>query len=229
MRYFVSFKSYTSLYNSFMEFEDAKYSEVWNQVIREYPLALDQVLSEPEFSRMFGNFTHRQPKIVPFGTECIVYETDEVTGSHTDEVVATYPVHKHVVLKHKTDVSSIVDWFKEAKPKPDIDDVLVQIGCHIEEFGEMLEALGYDPKVIMNWADDFKAKKPAIKHKLEDLKSNTGLLDSLADQMVTATGIATQLGMDIDGALTEVNRSNYSKFEDGKPIFDKNGLSLIHI
>lgn len=30
-------------------------------------------------------------------------------------------------------------------------------------------------------------------------------------------------GFDIVGALQEVNRSNWSKFENGEPIFDENG------
>lgn len=49
-----------------------------------------------------------------------------------------------------------------------------------------------------------------------------GLLDSLADQIVTATGVGTFLGMNVPGALAEVNRSNYSKFEDGEPVFNEN-------
>lgn len=48
------------------------------------------------------------------------------------------------------------------------------------------------------------------------------ILDSLADQIVTATGIGTFLGMNVPGALSEVNRSNYSKFVDGNPIFNEN-------
>ena len=49
------------------------------------------------------------------------------------------------------------------------------------------------------------------------------LLDSLADQIVTATGVGTFLGMNVPGALAEVNRSNYSKFNaEGEPIFNEN-------
>jgi len=48
------------------------------------------------------------------------------------------------------------------------------------------------------------------------------LLDALADQIVTATGVGTFLGMNVPGALAEVNRSNYSKFEDGEPVFNEN-------
>lgn len=54
------------------------------------------------------------------------------------------------------------------------------------------------------------------------IKDSVELLDSLADQIVTATGVGTFLGMNVPGALAEVNRSNYSKFEDGEPIFNEN-------
>ena len=53
-------------------------------------------------------------------------------------------------------------------------------------------------------------------------KDRIGLLDSIADQIVTATGVGTFLGMNVPGALAEVNRSNYSKFEDGEPVFNEN-------
>lgn len=54
------------------------------------------------------------------------------------------------------------------------------------------------------------------------VKDRVELLDSLADQIVTATGVGTFLGMNVPGALAEVNRSNYSKFdEDGNPIFNE--------
>lgn len=50
-----------------------------------------------------------------------------------------------------------------------------------------------------------------------------GMLDALADQIVTATGVGTFLGMNVPGALAEVNRSNYSKFNaEGEPIFNEN-------
>lgn len=54
------------------------------------------------------------------------------------------------------------------------------------------------------------------------IKDSVELLDSLADQIVTATGVGTFLGMNVPGALSEVNRSNYSKFEDGEPVFNEN-------
>lgn len=72
--------------------------------------------------------------------------------------------------------------------------------------------------------------KDAIDHVGNLLKKEEGvvvkdpvdLLDSLADQIVTATGVGTFLGMNVPGAVSEVNRSNYSKFEDGEPVFNEN-------
>ena len=49
------------------------------------------------------------------------------------------------------------------------------------------------------------------------------LLDDLCDQIVPAVGVAYMLGMDIEGALAEVNRSNWSKFEGGVPVFNEHG------
>ena len=55
------------------------------------------------------------------------------------------------------------------------------------------------------------------------LDSRRELLDALCDQIVTAVGVAYMLGMDIQGALNEVNRSNWSKFVDGKAVFNEQG------
>lgn len=49
------------------------------------------------------------------------------------------------------------------------------------------------------------------------------LLDALADITVTTTGVAYFAKMKWDEALNEVNRSNFSKFEDGKPLLNENG------
>ena len=43
------------------------------------------------------------------------------------------------------------------------------------------------------------------------------VLDAICDQIVTAVGVAYMMGMDIEGALAEVNRSNWSKFKGGLP------------
>jgi hypothetical protein len=50
------------------------------------------------------------------------------------------------------------------------------------------------------------------------------LLDSLADQIVTAVGVGVCAKMDMNAAVTEVNESNWSKFNyKGYPEFDEHG------
>ena len=115
-----------------------------------------------------------------------------------------------------------VDWFREAVREPTDRNRVVQIGVHIEEFSEMLDAIGcaQPAKDMADAADMFKAGKIQF----SDLKiDREELLDALADQIVTAAGIATLFGMDIVGALQEINRSNHSKFVDGRAVFDANG------
>ena len=118
-------------------------------------------------------------------------------------------------------------WFEIAVPNPTSKNISTQVGCHLEEVAEMLNALtNADPEL----ASKMGFLSEAIDHVGNLIKKNGGimvkdrveLLDALADQIVTATGVGTFLGMNVPGALAEVNRSNYSKFEDGEPVFNEN-------
>lgn len=121
-------------------------------------------------------------------------------------------------------------WFEIAVPNPTSKNISTQIGCHLEEVVEMLDVLQTKYPGYKNKLDDarkhlrfisnlLKQEEDSFFIKEEDRKE---LLDSLADQIVTATGVGTFLGMNVPGALAEVNRSNYSKFEDGEPVFNEN-------
>lgn len=122
-------------------------------------------------------------------------------------------------------IKRILNWFQAAKPQPSAKDVMTQIGCHFEEVSEMAEAV-FDEQLygeasesavyFKECGNDDDGKTVAIVQKLE-------LLDALCDQIVTAVGVAYMMGFDIEGALAEVCRSNESKFEDGKPVFDATG------
>ena len=119
-------------------------------------------------------------------------------------------------------INKTLSWFKAAVPNPDNKTLSVQIGCHLEEVAEMLESFESSNGYLLDEAADaLVAVAEALKsgrHHIEYI-DDTEMLDSLADQIVTATGVAHMLSMDIVGALDEVNRSNFSKFEDGKPVF----------
>lgn len=123
-----------------------------------------------------------------------------------------------------SELQRTLEWFKQAIPNPTPEQACIQIGCHIEEFAEMLLALGIQStaKDLDNLADFFKSCDPQAMWQVKQ-SCKIELLDSIADQTVTACGVSHMLGFDHSGALAEVNRSNFSKFEDGKPVFDENG------
>ena len=93
-----------------------------------------------------------------------------------------------------------------------LDELTPTTDANMQVLAEAQIALG---KLSELMKTDHMAIFPANSNRL-------ALLDSLADQIVTATGVGTFLGMKVPGALAEVNRSNYSKFEDGEPIFNEN-------
>ena len=123
-------------------------------------------------------------------------------------------------------IHSIKEWFKAAKPNPSTADACVQISCHYEEVSEMSAVL-YDDVRFALAATALLYRKNNIRYigTVEKLSADARveLLDALCDQIVTAVGVAYMMGMDIEGALAEVNRSNWSKFEGGVPVFNEQG------
>lgn len=116
------------------------------------------------------------------------------------------------------------EWFKVCKPNPTIEQATIQAGVHMEEFGEFLDALGWHDHadVIYNLADRYKKKEDVCIYSINDC-DKVELLDSIIDQNVTGQGLCHTLELDHEGALVEVEHSNASKLEDGKPVFDENG------
>ena len=129
-----------------------------------------------------------------------------------------------------SDLIWVHEWHRRACPEPDERSFGVQLGCHLEEVAEMLAAFGADDyksmaalmaaiKAVDHLATGLKAGKAKLQ--IEDRR---GLLDSLADQIVTAVGVGHRAGMKPVDALIEVDISNWSKFDErGNPIFDDNG------
>lgn len=127
----------------------------------------------------------------------------------------------------KKGIENTVEWFNAAIPNPSREQIAIQVGCHLEEVCEMLESINLGVSNAMQSlsleSNEFKINPSDYYiHKIEDCDPKA-LLDSLCDQIVTAVGVAHMMGFDIIGALGEVNRSNFSKFEDGLPVFDANG------
>lgn len=113
-------------------------------------------------------------------------------------------------------------FFEESRPQSSSQEIRTQFAVHIEEIGEMLEAvdgsnsysiqmLHKARELLKNISHDIRVGK--IVYQVPDRKA---LADSLADQLVTAVGVAHCENIDIIGALNEVNRSNESKKVDGE-------------
>ena len=126
------------------------------------------------------------------------------------------------------------DWFKKAKPEPTSKDLSTQIGVHFEEVAEFIDTLALhtindDTRKGVDLLDDaynalVNLAKFAKEHDAIFVNPSKKIdaLDGLADQIVTAVGVGHCAGMDIVNGLNEVNRSNFSKFDDyGNPLLDK--------
>ena len=127
-------------------------------------------------------------------------------------------------------IEKIINWFKAAKPNPTEKDKATQIGAHFEEVSEMMWALSCNNIADKTYevSEEFyacSAINKDIDGEFLELPKNweIDLLDSLCDQIVTAIGVGYMMGFDMAGALDEVNKSNWSKFKDGAPVFDENG------
>ena len=119
-----------------------------------------------------------------------------------------------------------------ARPTPDAAQFNVQLGCHLEEIVEMLEALHFTHQkfgtsaggdmslftLLSELADEMKAGR--IIATVVDRKA---FLDAIADQVVTGVGAAYCAGMNVPEAVRRVGSSNWSKFVDDQPVFDENG------
>jgi NTP pyrophosphatase (non-canonical NTP hydrolase) len=111
-------------------------------------------------------------------------------------------------------------FFNIAKPNPTKRDFFTQYSVHLEEFTESVEAIGGGGgalhEELISATNSLRAD--AVNQPEDNIDAayavinRVGMLDSLADQYVTLIGTARALGMDIEGAVKEVEASNLSKF-----------------
>lgn len=131
----------------------------------------------------------------------------------------------NTIIPHAS-IQSTAEWFARARPDSTSKDFHAQTGVHFEEVSEMLEQLdSLDPQTSKLLADAEQAIKALGEHlKTSDnvliIVSPVLFLDSLCDQVVTATGVAHTKQYRFIDALGEVNGSNWSKFEDGQPVYN---------
>ena len=122
-------------------------------------------------------------------------------------------------------IDSIELWHRRARPDPVQENFNVQLGCHIEEFIEMLDATKFN-NTWTNLRYELVLLADRLKANMEnaEIVDRKEFLDSLADQIVTSVGVGHCAGMKTAEAVTAVNRSNYSKFDkNGYPIFNDSG------
>ena len=168
---------------------------------------------------IYHNFTEDEPAKTKPGFSSVAEAKDWVQGEH-------YP-SKMAKWLNTDPLTDTVNWFEVAKPVPTDKDKLVQTGCHFEEVCEHLEAMGCETGELGVMAYELKTytkeQPDSVINKTLNGFNNLDLLDALADQIVTAVGVAYMMGFDIIGALKEVNASNWSKFENGKAVTDESG------
>lgn len=130
-------------------------------------------------------------------------------------------------------LENTTNWFKTAKPEHTDKDFYVQMGVHFEEVAEMVDELSpltndgqrllYNARGAVRELANHLKENGQLSHIILHNADRRLFLDALCDQIVTATGTAVLANMDIVGAMNEVNRSNFSKFEDGKPVLQATG------
>jgi predicted HAD superfamily Cof-like phosphohydrolase len=129
-------------------------------------------------------------------------------------------------------LSQTLLWFQKAIPKPQTKNFRTQLGVHFEEVGEMIATLTSDDMDMIAYIHNAQNAMTALSKALKESNDQSCWvrpqdlvehLDALCDQIVTVVGCAHMIDADIVGGMDEVNRSNFSKFdEDGNPIFDAN-------
>lgn len=185
---------------------------------------------------IYHNFTEDEPAKTKPGFSSVAEAKDWVQGEHYPRKMARWlntdwskkavtPYVREVFADWaRTDpLTDTVNWFKVAKPEPTDIDKTTQIGTHYEEVSEMSVALKCDHDETDRLSRCYKTASERMSMGYLSAVDDVELLDSLADQIVTAVGVAYMMGFDIIGALTEVNASNWSKFVDGKAVTDENG------
>ena len=135
------------------------------------------------------------------------------------------------------------EWLRVANKTPgNVDQFSVQVGCHIEEFIEMLDTLQLtttpsngvrDPIHETLMTHQLASLIPHLTGIANDLKSGryhahvkdpVALIDSLCDQSVTGDGVAYIADFDKAGADTAVIDSNFDKLNpDGTPVIKDGG------
>lgn len=130
-------------------------------------------------------------------------------------------------FSNKSNFRRTADWLKACgKEVGNNHHLATQVGCHLEEIGELLDEL----IVVGSTADNeslamASTRIKGIAHRLKQgntgvrIKDRVAFLDGLCDGEVTGNGVAYLAGFDKEEADRRVLFSNESKLnEDGTPV-----------
>lgn len=151
----------------------------------------------------------------------------ETSGAHQMAFSAVQGLQR----EHLTNYHRTANWLKACGKKPNIEDLSVQIGCHLEEICEFLGALRSDSegygKLLERTKADLEWFAVKLKKREQFVYIPTHLrvdaLDALCDTEVTGNGVAYMAGLDKPGADQAVLASNEAKLVDGKPVILEGG------
>mgnify|MGYP000317170246 CR=1 FL=1 len=118
------------------------------------------------------------------------------------------------------------DWLSACGKEPNMENVSVQIGCHIEEFVEFIKSLRIDSEgysiLMQRTASDLEWFANKLKSKDQQvyipIHMRVDALDALCDMEVTGNGVAYLSGFSKEAADEAVLASNEAKLVDGKPV-----------
>lgn len=122
-------------------------------------------------------------------------------------------------------------WLAACGKTPGVENASVQIGCHLEEFVELLRCLRLDSDggqlvvdrtvVDLEWLAGKLKRRAYIAHIPNHLRAEA--LDALCDGEVTGNGFAYLAGMNKPQADQAVLASNDAKLVDGRPVLLEGG------
>ncbi len=172
----------------------------------------------------------------------LMCEAEQVTEDYAAQAIIE---DAQLVLRANglhSELHRTADWFKLAVPEPTDANRAKQLGCHLEETAELLEALGFaDSDTAAELRSDatyFKKDEPGLSsdprqdHAMDNdlpdysVPGSVGrkpLADAIGDGIVTLVGLAHIYGLPIHQIMQRINNINFSKFVDGKPVVDANG------
>lgn len=122
-----------------------------------------------------------------------------------------------------------VGFFAIAVPDPTSKNFHAQLGCFYEEVAETIKTVVFKNndrnnvnRVAVERLEKLAADLKAGKARIASVDW-TPFVDGMLDTRVTAIGVMQFAGVNVNGAIGEVDRSNFSKFVDGKPVFEEGG------